>query len=123
MSTPSGPAEGSASKRAYDFAKWAILSAVYPAGSVITEAGLAHELGLSRTPVHEALLRLEVEGLVRLEPRRGAVVSTFSMHDVEDVLEARVLVENHTAAAVLRPAQDPPPAGRGGPRVADPQLS
>ena len=97
MSTPPGPAEGYASKRAYDFAKWAILSAVYPAGSVITEAGLAHELGLSRTPVHEALLRLEVEGLVRLEPRRGAVVSTFSMHDVEDVLEARVLVENHTA--------------------------
>jgi DNA-binding GntR family transcriptional regulator len=64
---------------------------------VITEAALAHEVGLSRTPVREALLRLEVEGLVSLHPRRGAVVSTFSMTDVEDVLEARVLVENHTA--------------------------
>ena len=46
----SGPARGPASQRAYDFAKWAILSGVYPAGSVITEAGLAHEIGLSRTP-------------------------------------------------------------------------
>lgn len=98
MSTPSAPGASSASQRAYEFAKWAILSAVYPAGAVITEAGLGHELGLSRTPVREALLRLEVEGLVRIEPRRGAVVSTFSMDDVEDVLEARALVENHTAA-------------------------
>jgi DNA-binding GntR family transcriptional regulator len=91
------PRAASASRRAYDFAKWAILSGVYPAGGVITEAALAHEIGLSRTPVREALLRLEVEGLVTLQPRRGAVVNTFSMADVEDVLEARVLVENHTA--------------------------
>jgi DNA-binding GntR family transcriptional regulator len=97
MSTPSVAGAGSAGQRAYEFAKWAILSAVYPAGAVITEAGLGHELGLSRTPVRDALLRLEVEGLVRIVPRRGAVVSTFSMDDVEDVLEARALVENHTA--------------------------
>jgi DNA-binding GntR family transcriptional regulator len=47
--------------------------------------------------VREALLRLEGEGLVTLEHRRGAVVNTFSRHDIEDVLEARVLIENHTA--------------------------
>jgi DNA-binding GntR family transcriptional regulator len=98
MSIPSAPTEGSASRRAYDFAKWAILSAVYPTGSVLTEGGLAHEIGLGRAPAHDALVRLEVEGLVRLEPGRGAVVSTFSNHEIEDVLEARVLVENHTAA-------------------------
>jgi DNA-binding GntR family transcriptional regulator len=98
MREPSAPAVGSAARRAYDFAKWAILNAVYPAGAVITEGGLAREVGVSRTPVREALLRLEVEGLVRLQPKKGAVVSTFSLHDVEDVLEARVLVENHTAS-------------------------
>jgi DNA-binding GntR family transcriptional regulator len=98
MREPLAPAPGSAARRAYDFAKWAILNAVYSAGDVVTEGGLAHELGISRTPVREALLRLEVEGLVRLHPKRGAVVSEFSMHEVEDVLEARVLVENHTAA-------------------------
>jgi DNA-binding GntR family transcriptional regulator len=97
VSESPAPPSASASKRAYDFAKWAILSGVYPAAAVITEAALAHEIGLSRTPVREALLRLEVEGLVTLHPRRGAVVNTFSMADVEDVLEARVLVENHTA--------------------------
>lgn len=91
------PPPGSAAARAYDFAKWAILSAVYTAGDVITESALAAELGVSRTPVREALLRLEAEGLVRLRPKRGAVVSTFTMHDVDDVLEARALVENHTA--------------------------
>jgi DNA-binding GntR family transcriptional regulator len=91
------PAPASASRRAYDFTKWAILSGVYAGGALLTEAGLARELGLSRTPVHEALLRLDVEGLVRMHPRRGAVVTTFSLDEVEDVLEARVLVENHTA--------------------------
>jgi DNA-binding GntR family transcriptional regulator len=97
MSTPSAPVAGTATNRAYEFAKWAILSAVYPAGAVITESGLAHEIGLSRTPVRQALLRLEVEGLVTLQARRGAVVNSFSMHDVEDILEVRALVENHTA--------------------------
>ncbi len=97
MRTSSRPG-GSAAQRAYDFAKWAILNAVYQGGDVITEGGLANEIGISRTPVREALLRLEVEGLVRLYPKKGAVVSSFSVSEVEDVLEARVLVENFTAA-------------------------
>ncbi len=98
MRQSSVPAAGSAARRAYDFVKWAILSAVYTGGDVITEGGIANEIGVSRTPVREALLRLEVEGLVKLEPKKGAVVTQFSMHDVEDVLEARELVENHTAS-------------------------
>jgi DNA-binding GntR family transcriptional regulator len=97
MRETTAPAPGSAARRAYDFAKWAILAAVYKGGDVITEGGLAHEVGVSRTPVREALLRLEVEGLVTLQPKKGAVVSTFSLHEIEDVLEARVMVENETA--------------------------
>ena len=84
-------------ERAYEFAKWAILSAVYPAGTLVSESELAHEIGLTRAPVREAFLRLEMEGLVTREPGCGARVSTFSLDEVEDVLEARVLVENHTA--------------------------
>ena len=91
------PPRENAAQRAYDFAKWAILNAVYPAGDVVTVAGLAREVGLSRPPAREALLRLETEGLVRVEPGRGAVVATFSAQEIEDVLEARILVENHTA--------------------------
>jgi DNA-binding GntR family transcriptional regulator len=97
MRTSSTRPSGSAATRAYDFAKWAILNAVYAGGDVITEGGIAGELGISRTPVREALLRLEVEGLVRLYPKKGAVVSSFSVTEAEDVLEARVLVENYTA--------------------------
>ena len=89
---------GSSAQRAYDFAKWAILNAVYPAGATVTVGALAQEIGLSRTPVREALLRLEAEGLVQMVAGQGAVVSSFSAQEVEDVLEARVLVENFTAA-------------------------
>lgn len=96
MRASSRPRSTSA-QRAYDFVKWAILNAVYPAGDVVTVSALAAEVGLSRTPVREALLRLETEGLVRLVAGRGAVVSSFSAQEVEDVLEARVLVENYTA--------------------------
>ena len=95
--SPSWPT-GSAAQRAYDFAKWAILTAVYEAGDVITEGGLAREIGVSRTPVREALLRLEAEGLVRLYPKKGAIVSSFTIQEAEDVLEARVMVENFTAS-------------------------
>lgn len=97
MTTPPASEPRRASQRAYDFAKWAVLSGVYAGGSVITESTLARETGLSRSPVHRALVRLEAEGLVRIEPGVGAVVRTFSMTDVENVLEARALVENHTA--------------------------
>jgi DNA-binding GntR family transcriptional regulator len=83
--------------RAYDFARWAILSSVYEAGDVITESALAHEIGVDCPPAREALLRLQYDGLVSLHPGRGAVVSSYSVADVEDVLEARELVENHTA--------------------------
>ena len=89
---------GASAQRAYDFAKWAILNGVYPAGEVITVGALANEIGLGRSPVRDALLRLEAEGLVEFFPGRGAVVASFSTREIEDVLEARVLVENHTAA-------------------------
>jgi DNA-binding GntR family transcriptional regulator len=92
------PHPGSAAQKAYDFIKWAILNSVYPGGQLITEGALADEVGVSRTPVREALLRLEVEGLLTLLPKRGALVATYSEQDVEDVLDARWLVEMHTAA-------------------------
>jgi len=98
MRTSSARPAGSAGQRAYDFTKWAILSAVYQGGDVITEGRLANEIGMSRTPVREALLRLEAEGLVRLCPKKGAIVSSFSVDEAEDVLEARVLLENYTAS-------------------------
>ena len=53
---------------------------------------------MSRTPVREAFLRLEAEGLLRLFPKRGALVVPVSPAEVEAVLEARELVEGHAVA-------------------------
>jgi DNA-binding GntR family transcriptional regulator len=92
------PHPGSAAEKAYDFIKWAILNSVYTGGQLLTEGALAQEVGISRTPVREALLRLEVEGLVTLHPKKGALIATYSRRDVEDVLEARELVESFTAS-------------------------
>jgi DNA-binding GntR family transcriptional regulator len=98
MRYSTAPLPGSAAQKAYDFIKWAILNSVYTGGQLITEGALANEVGVSRTPVREAMLRLEVEGLITLHPKRGALVATFSERDVEDVLDARWLVELYTAA-------------------------
>ncbi len=98
MRSSTRPPRANAAQRAYDFAKWAILNAVYPVGAIVTVSELVTELGLSRSPVREALLRLEAEGLVRIAPGRGAVVTSFSQQEIEDVLEARILVENYTAS-------------------------
>ena len=67
MRSSTRPPRANAAQRAYDFAKWAILNAVYPAGEAVTVGKLAGEIGLSRSPVREALLRLEAEGLVQVE--------------------------------------------------------
>lgn len=86
-----------ATSRAYDHVKKAILDRAYPGGALLSEGEIAGEVGVSRTPVREALLRLEVEGLVRLYPKRGALVLPVSPQEIADVLETRELVETFTA--------------------------
>jgi DNA-binding GntR family transcriptional regulator len=86
-----------ATSRAYDHVKQAILDRAYPGGALLSEGELASEVGVSRTPVREALLRLEAEGLVRLYPKRGALVLPVSPQEITDVLETRELVETFTA--------------------------
>ncbi len=69
-------------------------------GVFLTEAEVAAASGVSRTPVREALLRLEVEGLVKIVPRKGAFVPPVSDADVEATMQARLLVERWAAAQV-----------------------
>jgi DNA-binding GntR family transcriptional regulator len=54
-------------------------------------------VGVSRTPVREALLRLEAEGLIKLYPKKGALVLPVSAQEIADVVETRQLVEEHAA--------------------------
>jgi|SRR5205814_407604 len=86
--------------RVYQHLKRAILEQVHPGGTLLTEAEIADAVGVSRTPVREALLRLESEGLVALYPKRGALVLPVSAQEVNDVVDARLLVEGHAAQRV-----------------------
>lgn len=87
----------SAATRVYEHVKTGILDATYAQGELITEGLVSERVGVSRTPVREALLRLETEGLVRLYPKKGALVVPVSAQEAEDVLEARALVERYAA--------------------------
>jgi len=69
-------------------------------GVFLIEAEIAAEFGVSRTPVREALLRLEVEGLVQIMPKKGAFVPPVSDGEVEATMQARLLVERWAASQV-----------------------
>ncbi len=91
----------SAATRAYAHTKSAILKGSLAGGSLVSEGEVATELGVSRTPVREAFLRLEAEGWMRLFPKKGALVVPVAAGEQRAVLDARLLVEQHTAAHVV----------------------
>ncbi|MET9294436.1 GntR family transcriptional regulator [Streptomyces sp. NPDC003077] len=94
-----------AAERVYTHVKQAVLDRRYDGGTLLTEGELAEAVGVSRTPVREGLLRLEAEGLIKLYPKKGALVLPVSAQEVADVVETRLLVEMHAARkAVPAPA-------------------
>lgn len=72
----------------------AILRGDLPPGRRLMEITLANELGVSRTPVREAIRKLELEGLVVVSPRRGATVAGITQEGVKNVLEVRRALED-----------------------------
>ncbi|WP_405693476.1 GntR family transcriptional regulator [Streptomyces sp. NBC_01185] len=86
-----------AAERVYTHIKEAVLDRRYEGGTLLTEGDLAEAVGVSRTPVREALLRLEVEGLIKLYPKKGALVLAVSAQEISDVVETRLLVEEFAA--------------------------
>jgi DNA-binding GntR family transcriptional regulator len=70
-----------------------ILRGDYPEGEPLRQDALADELGVSRIPVREALRQLEAEGLVVFNPHRGAVVSTLSLEEIDELFELRAEIE------------------------------
>ncbi|MFF3345894.1 GntR family transcriptional regulator [Streptomyces sp. NPDC002779] len=103
--TPAPVKQPPAADRVYAHVKQAVLDRRYEGGTLLTEGELAEAVGVSRTPVREALLRLEVEGLIKLYPKKGALVLPVSAQEIADVVETRLLVEEHAARkAVPAPA-------------------
>ncbi len=89
---------------AYEVLKHAIVSGEIPAGERIVETEYAERLHISRTPLREALRKLERDGLVEYEVRRGVVVRAFSITDVEEIYTIRNALEMLTLPAIIRNA-------------------
>src|SRR5215208_3497719 len=100
------PRGRTAGERAYDYVKERLLDGRFAGGTLLSENEIAQRLGLSRTPVRQAFVQLEAEELLELYPKRGALVVPISPSEADDVLEARMLIEQHAArrAATAGPA-------------------
>jgi len=83
----------SLAKTAYKSLRHSILTNELTAGVVYNEKNIAMDLGISRTPVREALLELASKRLVKFLPQKGVVINTFSARDIEDVFEIRTVLE------------------------------
>ena len=82
-------------RRVYEQLRDEILSGALTTGTQLVEARIATDLGVSKTPVREALIRLQRDGLVEIEPYRGARVIEPAESDVREILELRILLECH----------------------------
>ncbi len=94
--------------KAYTAIRQKIVSAGYPAGAKLSAKHLAEEIGVSRTPVRDALRELEAEGLVVLTPRQEARVKSATLEEFRDLCDLRIALETHAAAlaAERRTAED-----------------
>ncbi|ONI78918.1 GntR family transcriptional regulator [Actinosynnema sp. ALI-1.44] len=84
-------------ERAYDFVKNQLLTDPQVQGTFINEQVVADQLGVSRTPIREALLMLAAQQLVELVPKRGAYVAPMSGRELTELVEARGVIERHAA--------------------------
>ncbi|MGI6678136.1 MAG: GntR family transcriptional regulator [Dehalobacterium sp.] len=75
----------------------AIISGYFRPGERLMEVQLAEEMGVSRTPVREAIRKLELEGFLEIVPRKGAYVAGISLKDISDVFEIRASMESLAA--------------------------
>ena len=87
----SGPA------RVFERLRRLILDGEYGPNERLIEEQLAERLGVSRTPVRQALTMLQSEGLVEIAPNRGAVVCSFGVEEVWDIYDLRAILEGHAA--------------------------
>jgi DNA-binding GntR family transcriptional regulator len=90
------------SEKAYRLIKEKVVTLELPPSAVIDEHVLMQELGLGRTPIREALQRLDAEGLVNIVPRRGTFVNDISVTDLQKIFELRIVLEGFCARLAAR---------------------
>jgi len=78
---------------AYDEIKKKIINCIYPPGTMLNEQDLVKELKISRTPIREALNRLDQEGLIRIISKKGILVTNISIADFSQIYQVRIELE------------------------------
>ncbi|MCI7263458.1 MAG: GntR family transcriptional regulator [Clostridiaceae bacterium] len=94
-------AETGYKQKAYDYIKKQIVGGALIPGAIINEKELTKQLGISRTPIREAIQRLAEEGLVVVMPSRGTIVSHISMNDIRQIYQARKLIEPYAVGLAV----------------------
>ncbi len=89
--------EVSSADQVYQRLRRLLIEGYYPPGARLIEERLAQDLGVSRTPVRQALVRAAAEGLVQLFPNRGAIARSFTIDDLLEIYDLRALLEGHAA--------------------------
>ncbi len=102
----------SAGKRAYEWIRDAILHGEFAEGEFIDEVALSARVNTSRTPVREALQRLQVERYVDLVPRRGAQVRVVTATEMREIYQARFVLESDALRTICRRQAGVPDAAR-----------
>jgi DNA-binding GntR family transcriptional regulator len=90
---PKSKTRVSLTDQAYERIRRDIVSCVLQPGLEFTEIDIAARLSMSKTPVREALMRLQFDGLVRAYPRRGYVIEPVKISDINDIFDMRVVIE------------------------------
>ena len=79
--------------RAYDVIRGKLINCEYEPGSMLNEAQISEDLGVSRTPIREALNRIAHEGFIRILPKKGILVTDVTLNDVLQIFQTRLEIE------------------------------
>jgi DNA-binding GntR family transcriptional regulator len=102
-----GVAVASGREKAYAYLKDTVLSDPGMQGAFLSEQDLADRIGVSRTPIREALLQLAAEDLVELVPKRGARVAPLTGREIRELMELRGIVERYAAEQLVAAGRAP----------------
>jgi DNA-binding GntR family transcriptional regulator len=94
-------------ERAYGYLKDSILSGRLTPGERLTEEHLAKQLGISRTPIREALHKLESEGLIKALATRGFITADDSREEIEELFEIRAVLEGYALRVICERVTEP----------------
>lgn len=84
------------SDKAYQFIKNKIITCEYPPNSMINETMICDAINSSRTPVREAINKLEQDNLVRVIPKKGIIIKDVTLNDIKLIYETRILIESYS---------------------------